>query len=101
MLKRLVVVTLALTFTLTLASCVQADEKAPKAKQEQQQAVKATEQTKADVSLQELNAKKVATLLRIEGAEAAKKAVEAMILQGQIEVARIDEQIAKKQPEKK
>ena len=101
MLKRLVVVTLALTFTLTLAACVQADEKAPKAKQEQQQAVKAPEPPKADVSLQELNAKKISTLLRIEGAEAAKKAVEAMILQGQIEVAKIDEQIAKKQPEKK
>src|SRR5574343_454084 len=100
MLKKLMVVFVTLTFALTLAACVQADEKAPKAKQEQQ-AVKAPEPPKADVSLQELNAKKVATLLRIEGAEAAKKAVEAMILQGQIEVAKIDEQIAKKQPEKK
>ena len=99
--KKLIVMVVTLTFTLTLAACVQADEKAPKAKQEQQQAVKAPEPPKADVSLQELNAKKVATLLHIEGAEAAKKAVEAMILQGQIEVAKIDEQIAKKQPEKK
>lgn len=98
--KKLIVMVVTLTFTLTLAACVEAGKEAPAAKQEQQ-AVKAPDAPKADASLQELNAKKVATLLRIEGAEAAKKSIEALILQGQIEVAKIDEQIANKQPEKK
>ena len=99
--KKIAMVLAILMMVSTLACAAEAT-KQDKPKTEQN-AVQKPEEPKAkapakEATLQELQVQRAALALRLEGASAAKQAIERVILDGQVSLSKLDEAIAAKTP---
>jgi len=98
--KRIAIVLAILMMVSTLACAAEAPKDKPKT---EQTSVQKPEEPKAkapakEATLQELQVQRAALALRLEGASAAKQAIERVILDGQVSLSKLDEAIAAKTP---